>query len=214
MLKKQRSNLLLVLTPTMTKHYHALENIAFPPFSGVMVNMMPIIVGEPDSLPDTLKSYQDLIDKTSLEKGSIAYLTVRESVIAGSTQSRPGIHVEAPSQGGWGGGGKWGGISRAKGIYMASNDGACNIWDEYIEERDTHGACMPTTKPTRMSANTLYWLTDRTPHEALLSESGTKRQFFRLVSDEVSVWYSRHNTPNPLGVRPACTIVDYDKFAT
>jgi hypothetical protein len=41
-----------------------------------------------------------------------------------------------------------------------------------------------------------------------------KRQFFRLVSDEITVWYAAHSTRNPLGVAPPphVTIVDGDKF--
>merc|ERR1719474_963391 len=55
-----------------------------------------------------------------------------------------------------------------------------------------------------MEKDTLYWLTDRTPHEALPNESGEAvyRQFFRLVTAEVSVWFQDHSTPNPNGVVP------------
>ena len=28
----------------------------------------------------------------------------------------------------------------------------------------------------------------------------------------VGVWWSKHSTPNPLGTKPACPIVDLDKF--
>ena len=196
----------------MHKNYQALDKISFPNFKGIMVNMMPIIVGDVKSLPEELKPYQNLINKTKLEQGSIAYLTVRESIITDSkTQSRSGIHVEAPKLNCWGGG-NWGGCIDNKGIYMASNDGACNIWNEYVEERDQFGACSPKTKPEKMKANMLYWLTDKTPHEAIPSVNGFERQFFRLVSDEVSLWFSQHNTPNPLGILPTCEIVDYNKF--
>ncbi len=194
------------------QNYQTLNKIQFPTFQGIMVNMMPIIVGDLSKLPKELHGYQQLIEQTRLEKGSLAYLTVRESVIQGQrSQGRGGIHVEAPKLNCWGGG-NWGGCIDNKGIYMASNDGACNIWNEYIEDRDQFGACTPTTQPEKMLANTLYWLTDKTPHEALPSEDGFERQFFRLVSDEVSLWYSQHNTPNPLGVLPACQIVHHNKF--
>ena len=42
------------------------------------------------------------------------------------------------------------------------------------------------------------------------------RQFFRLVSSEVSLWYRDHSTPNPLGVLPdpaLTTTVAGDKFS-
>lgn len=184
----------------------------FPKFSGAMINMMPVIVGDIDSLPSELQAYDSLINMTGLKKGSLAYLTIRESLISSDMpQSRGGIHVEAPLNCSWGGG-AWGGISADKGVYMASTDGACNVWDEFIEERDAHGGCSPKTIGLKMKPSTLYWMTDRTPHQALSSEIGTKRQFFRLVSDEISVWYSQHNTKNPTGVVPNCEIVDFNKF--
>ena len=189
-----------------------LNQINFPNFQGIMVNMMPIIVCDINSLPDNLKPYQKLINQTNLKAGSLAYLTVRESFISQeSTQSRGGIHVEAPKLNSWGGGG-WGGISPDKGIYMASNDGACRAWNEIVEDRDEHGGCNPLTNAIHMKPSTLYWMTDKTPHEALPSKANTHRQFFRLVSDEISLWFAQHNTPNPLGILPNCPITQVNKF--
>ena len=37
-------------------------------------------------------------------------------------------------------------------------------------------------------------------------------RYFRLVTNSVSAWYSRHSTPNPLGIEPDCPILDIDKF--
>ena len=48
----------------------------------------------------------------------------------------------------------------------------------------------------------LYWITDRTPHESLPLTERTYRQFFRLVTADVSLWYKDHSTANPLGVEP------------
>ena len=194
------------------KHYQEVSRINFPQFNGLMINMMPVIVGDIDSLPDELKSYHSIINQTRLEQGSLAYLTVRESIITSNApQSRGGIHVEAPKLNAWGGG-AWGGISFDKGVYMASTDGACNVWDELAHDRDHQGACSVSTVPEKMKESMLYWITDKTPHQALPSAVGTQRQFFRLVSDEISVWYSQHNTKNPKGIMPNCEIVDYNKF--
>lgn len=69
---------------------------------------------------------------------------------------------------------------------------------------------------TDLEAGRLYWLTDRTPHESLPLQKGAFRQFFRLVTSQVSLWYSDHSTPNPLGVKPDPTItriVIGDKFS-
>jgi hypothetical protein len=87
-----------------------------------------------------------------------------------------------------------------------------------------------------LDAHELVWITDRTPHESLplpfppLSSAAAdggggvgvggrggaaqRRQFFRLVVGRISAWYSRHNTPNPLGtVAPDAPVIDVDKFA-
>ena len=48
----------------------------------------------------------------------------------------------------------------------------------------------------------LYWITDRTPHESLSLKEGTFRQFFRIVTSDVSLWYKDHSTANPMGVEP------------
>ena len=50
--------------------------------------------------------------------------------------------------------------------------------------------------------NTLYWFTDRTPHECLKVKNDICRQFFRLVTHKVSIWYKEHNTSNPNGIIP------------
>ena len=55
----------------------------------------------------------------------------------------------------------------------------------------------------------------RTPHESLALPEGTYRQFFRLVTSQVSFWYKNHSTENPLGVRPDTTVTKVvvgDKF--
>ena len=65
-----------------------------------------------------------------------------------------------------------------------------------------------------MNEGELWWMTDRTPHEALPQEKEGWRQFFRLVVGKVTVWYSKHNTPNPLcELPPDVRVIDEDKFA-
>jgi hypothetical protein len=67
-----------------------------------------------------------------------------------------------------------------------------------------------------LKANELCWITDCTPHESLpLSTENTEpiiRQFFRIVVGDITVWYSQHNTANPLGIMPNCIITDESKF--
>lgn len=68
--------------------------------------------------------------------------------------------------------------------------------------------------PIKMEANTIYWMTDRCPHEALPQEEAGPRQWFRFVTSKVGVWYEDHSTVNELGVTPSpnCRIVKGNKF--
>ncbi|KAI9312049.1 hypothetical protein DFJ73DRAFT_787836 [Zopfochytrium polystomum] len=49
---------------------------------------------------------------------------------------------------------------------------------------DEHGASSRKT----LAAHELVWMTDRTPHEALPTRKRVFRQFFRLVTSNVTVW--------------------------
>ncbi len=106
------------------------------------------------------------------------------------------------------------------GIYMASNvRDTCQIWpcrlldDQLI---GTHGslehvrAHIPVT-PIKCEADQLYWITDKTPHESLPMEQTVYRQFFRLVTSQVTAWYADHSTANPL-VKADALIVSGNKF--
>ena len=103
------------------------------------------------------------------------------------------------------------------GIYMASNiPNSCRAWNCKIEKDQNngsdvigeHGSCehlkefLPNDNEVLMKANTLYWITDRTPHESLPLTKRTYRQFFRVVTENVSLWFADHSTPNPYGVLP------------
>lgn len=116
-----------------------------------------------------------------------------------------------------------------EGIFMASTvDNSCAIWDGLIENpeevTDKHGGIEHMRhllgKPRMLKANEMCWFTDRTPHESLPIQAPKNdpkathvyRQFFRLVVGPISVWYSKHNTPNPLGIQPDAPISDEDKF--
>ena len=60
------------------------EPVRFPPFSGLNVNMMPIVLSDHTSLPDELLPYAPLLAACPFEKwarGGVAYLTVHESVV-------------------------------------------------------------------------------------------------------------------------------------
>ena len=192
-----------------------MTHVNFPTSSGLKVNMMPIVMGDYTKLPKSLHGYIPLIEACSFEKGSVVYLTVDESkVIPDTTQRRGGVHTEGFNPSGrdrssWGGG-TWGG---SKGLYMASTDGACRIWEHTTYDVNEHGAVnedLAGVPSFQCEPSVLYWMTDATPHEALPSKG--PRQFFRLVSEDVSVWFDRHNTENPLGVQPGARRISENKF--
>ena len=125
--------------------------------------------------------------------------------------------------------GRWREDLPVDGIYMASNvTDSCMVYDEVIEKpedvTDRFGGIEPMREflgPGRkLQAGELCWITDRTPHESLpilapADDPDSKyvyRSFFRLVVGRISVWYSKHNTPNPLGILPDCPVVDHDEF--
>jgi hypothetical protein len=193
--------------------YRNLGPAPFPAYQGgIAVNMMPVVIGDPSTVPVNLRGYLPLMEQCSgLEPGTVGYLTINESVVReGETQRRPGIHTEGTS------GGRHGGSHGGTGVYMASTDGACRVWAEDVgpEEVDAHGGLLfePDSCCERMALSALYSMTDRTPHEALPAERTGPRQFFRLVSEDVTVWYAQHNTPNPLGVQPTCRVATHSKF--
>jgi hypothetical protein len=69
-------------------------------------------------------------------------------------------------------------------------------------------------KGTTLSANELVWLTDRTPHEALPQVRDGYRQFFRLVTSKISLWFEDHSTPNPnVSLPDYVTVIRGNKFS-
>ena len=109
----------------------------------------------------------------------------------------------------------WGNTNVSGGIYMTSNTAnSCRAWDCKIEAGQKTGEEVISSfgdvehlrpflpEPTTLEPNVLYWITDRTPHESLPLEKGQFRQFFRIVTSDVSLWFVDDNTENPNGVKP------------
>ena len=112
---------------------------------------------------------------------------------------------------------------------MANNvEDSCCVWDCTLQADEVDGTevigslgdvehlrdILPG-EPQMMRANTVYWITDRTPHESLPLKVDAYRQYIRLVTSEVSLWFEEHSTKNPLGVVPdpeITTIVKGSKF--
>lgn len=104
---------------------------------------------------------------------------------------------------------------RKDGVYMASTNGACRVWDSTTTDVDALGALKkePLGVASKMEPSKLYWMTDRTPHEALPSVFSEDRQFFRVVSNKLGGWWEKHCTPNPLGILPDCMVLKGSKFS-
>lgn len=189
------------------KHFKTIGTVDFPDSKLHNVNMMPFIMDDPESLPAIIRDYWSLIKQCNVERNAIGYLTVRENfIIANATQSREGVHTEGWGDARWGGSGgtAWGGGNNyEEGIFMASTVAATTeVWDMRIDNPKIYGDCSHLNLKFgyKLDANELIWLTDRTPHRNVPLDRPIFRQYFRLVTEDVSVWYALHSTPNPLGV--------------
>lgn len=167
----------------------------------------------------------------------IGYLTIQESrTTPGKPQRRGGLHTESPGNlkgmcqvtsvltgaARWGGGAYYREVYQG-GLYMASTaSDSCRVYNVLVENTsqmvgeggDAEHLRQFVGKGTNMRAGDLVWLTDRTPHEALPCDTSTHRQFFRLVTSDVSVWHKMHSTANPLGIKPPASvrILEGNKF--
>eukprot|EP00316_Scyphosphaera_apsteinii_P015956 CAMPEP_0119329396 /NCGR_PEP_ID=MMETSP1333-20130426/75717_1 /TAXON_ID=418940 /ORGANISM="Scyphosphaera apsteinii, Strain RCC1455" /LENGTH=379 /DNA_ID=CAMNT_0007338501 /DNA_START=35 /DNA_END=1171 /DNA_ORIENTATION=+ len=240
------------------------DNVMFPPATDIHINMMPFVMGEQASLPQSYHGYWPMIEECVRncrgERGHVGYLTIHEgSTRRGESQRRPGLHTEGfmgplvePRTPGtaqcrraafwhpWGMGNAFK-CSRAPddprtassmspgvyegGVFMASSvGGTCRVWDASLRYSELVGALgaiehlrhpLSRAAPScLMQASELFWLTDSTPHESVPLAADTYRQYFRLVTSNVGVWYAAHSTPNPLGVLPppAVQVLTVNKF--
>lgn len=110
------------------------------------------------------------------------------------------------------------------GIFMASTvASSTRVWDCVVEDVGAGTKGLGDCEHARdrlgpgweVPANTIVWMTDRTPHESVPVQRDTYRQFFRLVTSQLSVWYAQHSTANRLGVKPGfgTRIIAASKFA-
>lgn len=202
------------------------NKLSFPESRGIMINMMPYIIGDHGSIPPEYLQYIDIIkvcefNLSKEEMGKIGYLTINESdVKAGETQRRGGAHVERHPNAPWGGGGSWGG--EKGGLFMINSvDASCRIWPMQIPQPEQGGNCerfrwmLNQMDHYDMKANELVWMTDSTPHESLPAKENGHRQFFRMVSSDVGIWFEKNSTANRLGVEPPSNvrITRKDKFS-
>ena len=155
--------------------------------------------------PGIVKFQQKQESQNTKESGSIETFA-KAPRVSGNGESLMGV-----GSFGWGVGEHIIEEARLKGgIYMISNtNDSCKLYNCEIMNDNLIGELgdiehlrefLPQGEV--MEKDTLYWFTDRTPHEALPLKEGSHRQFFRLVTSQVSLWYMDHSTKNPLGVVP------------
>lgn len=184
--------------------------------------MMPYIIGDADSIPSEYAAYRDLVKGCPVneeELGRVGFLSISETFVEMSkSQRRGGVHVEKHPTLSWGGGGggAWGGTKG--GLFMASTvDSSCAVWDVNVEVPGEGGDCSHLENelgtPYLLKSGELIWMTDSTPHASMPLAEAQCRQWFRLVTSEVDIWYSKYSTHNRLGVKPNCMILEMDKFA-
>lgn len=197
------------------------DAVAFPAPSNIQINMMPFKMGDLDSIPKEYHAYAPMIEAclghVPNERGRVGYLTIDERVVeAGQTHRRAGLHTDRhpnSTKGGDGQVSRWGGsIPGYGGLFLGSNvPDSCSLLDCWVDAPGPHGDCEHLrgslleeltereVGPTTMLPNRIYWINDTTPHESLPLPNNTPRQFFRLVTSNVSHWFRKHSTANPLG---------------
>ena len=146
---------------TFQSKFIEVGDILLPRFSGTRVMMMPITLGDLNSVPDELAHYlptlKQMFDAHPKHHGQVGYLTIDEKTVKkGKTHRRAGKHVDgvyrgscgswggstgggswgggsnpAPSGGGWGGGGGWG--AHGTGMLTVSNIVGCKAWNQEFE---------------------------------------------------------------------------------
>ena len=213
----------LAIKRTSFANFKRLRQVKFPEPQNVRINMMPIVIGDTSSIPPEYRQYAALVNDcpvASSEVGQVGYLSIQESSVPqGSTQRRPGIHTEKHPGGPWGAG--WGGgrvhADGYVGVFMASTTPhSCRIWNRHVVLPGHMGDCEHLRgllgNGETLDANELVWLSDSCPHEALPTTKPLFRQWFRLVTSDVWIWYEKHSTPNRLGVKPNCNVFKGDKF--
>lgn len=202
-----------------TSEFRQVGEIQLPPFTDTRVMMLPIFIGDKDSLPDFMSHYRwtahRLFGMTSpVHHGKVGYLTVDEKVVeTDQTHRRAGLHVDGgTSRGmdrGWGGGGRpW----AANGMLTVSSHIGCRAWaQDFSGEPEEEGNCehlrgQLTSDGTLLTPGVVYWLGALCVHESTPQPSPVRRQFVRLSMPSTAPWYDGY-TENPLGVKPTGQIL-------
>jgi hypothetical protein len=197
--------------------------VHLPEFTGLRVMMMPIVIGEVDSLPPTLNDWKtaaavlfasDIIhNKRRDNQGKVGYLTIDEKeVLVGQTHRRAGLHIDGGRGKGWGGGsGGW--AHSSTGMLTVSNIEGCHAWlQDFDGEPGDEGNCEHLRSQLKDGArvifhpNVVYWASGHCVHESIPQPVSVKRQFVRLSLPSDAPWFEGY-TENPLGIKPTGEIL-------
>lgn len=189
--------------------------ICFPKWTGVRVQLMPIVMHDLESIPPFLRHWKgaivDLFEQ-SLDAHGVGYLTIDERFVApGISHRRPGLHIDG--MGAWGNGGHTAG---ARGMLTASNVEGCAAWRQGFlglpraaedagdpNEGDCEhlrAQCLDDNRVV-LKASKIYFCEQFCVHESLPILAGGHRIFVRLSMPSNAPWPA-NCTPNPLGILP------------
>jgi hypothetical protein len=202
--------------------FHQVGELEFPDFSGTRVQMMPIILGDVWSVPETLAHYSEALKRLFAlggHTGEVGYLTIDEKVLQpGETHRRPGLHVDGIFQGrvggSWGGGGGW--ASVATGMLTVSSAPGCRAFSqEFSGWPGMEGECDHLADQcedgTVLSPGVVYWAGGLCVHESIPMTKETPRQLIRLSLPSDGPWFEGY-TENPLGIKPRGEILPMRRF--
>ncbi len=211
------------------------QEINLPEFSNTRIMMMPIMLGDTNSIPSFLDGWKPALEsmfEMQDHNEKVGYLTIDEKIVAaGSTHRRAGKHVDGiykNAAGGWGGGGGgWGGgieptpgldMQKSTGMLTVSSTSGCKAWKQIFNGwPDDEGSCDHLSSQCKekeseiFSANTVYWVDALCVHESMEMERDTKRQFVRLSLPSTAPWFEGY-TENPLGILPTGDILERRDF--
>lgn len=209
----------------MTKKFQSkfkhLGSVKLPEFSGTRIMMMPVILGDINSIPNFLEAWNDALAEMFTMancKEGIGYLTIDEKTVQpAKTHRREGKHVDGiyqGSYGGWGGGGGWGSVGN--GMLTVASHAGCRAWaGEFLGRPGYEGECDHLADQcddgTLFAPNEVYWLDGLCVHESVPMVKTVDRQFVRLSMPSDSPWFDGY-TVNPLGVKPTGRILPRREF--
>lgn len=210
-----------VTKDTFESIFQEIKEVELPEFTGLRIMMLPVIIGDIESIPEFVENYKELFRNlckmadSSLE-GQVGYLTVDEKVVEPQkTHRRQGLHVDGVYQGGvggWGGGhsgGSWGSVGN--GMLTISNPAGCRAWNKTFTGWPK-GECdhlidqCSEDEAVLFKPNMVYWVDGLCVHESMPQITQVNRQFVRLSLPSEGPWFEGY-TENPLGIKPTGKIL-------